>query len=183
MSVPPPPVIPRPSVWFTWHDSLIGQGTRVLDIGSGEGRHSLAAAERGADVVAIDRDTDRLESGRATAEQRHLKIDWQAVDLEGDWPDLGTFDMVLVFNYLDRARWSRIIDAVAPGGTLMVETFLVAQRDLGWGPESDDHLLRPGELARLVSPLEIIHGREVLEPVDSERWRAVASVVAQRRAE
>lgn len=183
MSVPPPPVIPPPSVWFTWHDSLIGQGTRVLDIGSGEGRHSLAAAERGADVVAIDRDTDRLESGRATAEQRHLKIDWQAVDLEGDWPDLGTFDMVLVFNYLDRARWSRIIDAVAPGGTLMVETFLVAQRDLGWGPESDDHLLRPGELARLVSPLEIIHGREVLEPVDSERWRAVASVVAQRRAE
>jgi 2-polyprenyl-3-methyl-5-hydroxy-6-metoxy-1,4-benzoquinol methylase len=162
---------------------MLEQGIRVLDIGCGEGRHSLAAAERGAKVVAIDRDTGRLESGRATAEQRQLSIDWQAVDLEGDWPDLGTFDMVLVFNYLDRARWSRIIDAVAPGGTLMVETYLVAQRDLGWGPKSDDHLLRPGELAQLVSPLEIVHGREVLEPVDSERWRAVASVVAQRHAE
>ena len=181
--MPPPPVIPLPSSWFTWHDFLLGPGTRVLDLGCGEGRHSLAAAERGAEVVAIDSDTDRLEAGRATAEQRRLKIDWQAVDLEGDWPDLGTFDLVLVFNYLDRARWNRIMDAVGPKGMLMVETFLVAQRDLGWGPESDDYLLHPGELARLVSPLEIVHGREVLEPVDSERWRAVASVVAQRRAE
>lgn len=155
----------------------------MLDIGCGEGRHSLAAAELGADVVALDRDAELLESGRATAEQRQLKIDWQAVDLEGSWPDLGKFDVVLVFNYLDRERWSRIIDAVAPGGTLISETFLVAQRDLGWGPDSDDHLLRPGELAQLVSPLEIVHGREVLEPVDSERWRAVASVVAQRSAE
>jgi hypothetical protein len=25
-----------------------------------------------------------------------------------------------------------------------------------------------------------VHGREVLEPIDAERWRAVASVVAQR---
>ena len=181
--MPPPPVIPPPSVWFTWHDFLLRSGITVLDIGCGEGRHSLAAAESGAEVVAVDSDTNRLESGRATAEERNLRINWQAIDLEGDWPDLGTFDMVLVFNYLDRARWHKIIDAVAPGGTLMVETFLVAQRDLGWGPESADHLLHPGELARLVSPLEIIHGREVLEPVDSERWRAVASVVAQRRAE
>jgi hypothetical protein len=25
-----------------------------------------------------------------------------------------------------------------------------------------------------------VHGREVLEPVDAERWRAIASVVASR---
>ena len=156
---------------------------RVLDIGCGEGRHSLAAAELGAEVVAIDRAEERIESGRATAEQRRLSIDWHAVDLEGEWPDLGQFNVVLIFNYLDRQRWPQFVEAVAPGGVLMVETFLTAQRDLGWGPQSDEHLLRPGELARLVAPLEIIHGREVLEPVDSERWRAVASVVAERRVE
>ena len=57
-------------------------------------------------------------------------------------------------------------------------TFLIGQRELGWGPTSDDHLLRPGELAGLVAPLTIVHGREVLEPIDAERWRAVASVLA-----
>ena len=75
----------------------------------------------------------------------------------------------------------RSVELVAPGGLLMMETFLTAQRELGWGPTSDDHLLRPGELARLVAPLTILHGREVIEAVDAERWRAVASVLAVKK--
>jgi hypothetical protein len=85
-----------------------------------------------------------------------------------------------MFNYLDRARMPEIVDLVAPPGLLMMETFLTGQRELGWGPASDDHLLHPGELASLVQPLRVLHGREALEPVDAERWRAVASVVAVR---
>jgi hypothetical protein len=73
-----------------------------------------------------------------------------------------------------------IVRLVAPGGLLMMESFLTGQRELGWGPTSADHLLRPGELSGLVAPLRILHGREVLEPVDAERWRAIASVVACR---
>jgi hypothetical protein len=75
----------------------------------------------------------------------------------------------------------RILQLVAPGGLLMMETFLEAQREAGWGPTSDQHLLHPGELARLVAPLTVIHGREALEPVDADRWRAVASVLAVRK--
>ena len=37
------------------------------------------------------------------------------------------------------------------------------------------HLLEPLELSRLVAPLEIVHGREALEPLEGDRWRAVAS--------
>jgi hypothetical protein len=73
-----------------------------------------------------------------------------------------------------------VIACVARGGVLIMETFLRAQRDLGWGPAGAEHLLEPGELTQLVRPLEVVHGREVLEPVDAERWRAVASVVARR---
>jgi hypothetical protein len=62
-----------------------------------------------------------------------------------------------------------------------METFMVTQRELGWGPTRDEHLLARGELARLIAPLEVLHGREALEPVDVERWRAVASVVARPR--
>jgi len=108
-------------------------------------------------------------------------VQWLELDLEGEWPALGVFDAVLVFNYLDRANMPRILQLVAPGGLLIMETFLEAQREAGWGPTSSAHLLRPGELARLVAPLTVLHGREALETVDPEHWRAIASVVAVKR--
>jgi 2-polyprenyl-3-methyl-5-hydroxy-6-metoxy-1,4-benzoquinol methylase len=135
----------------------------------------------GAKVVAIDRDAAKLATGAQHATAKGLTIDWRELDLEGPWPEVGTFDAVLVFNYLDRASMPRILQLVAPGGLLMMETFLEAQREAGWGPTSIKHLLRPGELARLVAPFTVVHGREALETVDAERWRAVASVIAERK--
>ena len=141
----------------------------------------MAAASLGARVVGIDRDPVKLATGRARAEFAGLTVDWREMDLEEDWPELEPFDAVLVFNYLDRANMPRIVRQVAPGGLLIMETFLEAQREAGWGPTSSAHLLRPGELSRLVAPLKVVHGREVIEPVDVEHWRAVASVVAVKK--
>ena len=180
MTLPPVARMPRPSTWFLWHAHRIHAGDRVLDLACGEGRHSLAAAQLGARVTGVDRDETRLATARDLADTQALGVDWRVVDLEGPWPPLGDFEAVLVFNYLDRARMPDIHGLVAPGGLLIMESFLTGQRELGWGPTSDDHLLRPGELARLAAPLRILHGREALEPVDAEHWRAVASVVACR---
>jgi SAM-dependent methyltransferase len=177
--MPLPPQLPRPSTWFAWHAHRFGPGTRLLDLACGEGRHSLAAAALGATVVGVDRDESRLARARELADWKGLSIEWRIVDLEGQWPDFGSFDAVLMFNYLDRARLPQVRGLVAAGGLLMMETFLAAQRDLGWGPTSDDHLLQPGELARLMRPFRVLHGRDVLEPVDAERWRAIGSVLAR----
>ncbi len=152
----------------------------MLDLACGTGRHSIAAAALGARVTGVDRDPAKLAIARERATAAGVSIDWRELDLEGPWPELGSFDAVLVFNYLDRASMPRIVGLVAPGGRLMMETFLEAQRESGWGPTSQQHLLRPGELAHLVAPLTIMHGREVFETVDSARWRAVASVIAVR---
>jgi 2-polyprenyl-3-methyl-5-hydroxy-6-metoxy-1,4-benzoquinol methylase len=171
----------RPSTWFLWHAHRIRPGDRVVDLACGEGRHSLAAAELGAEVLGIDRDPVTLSLARSRAAEAGLSVQWMELDLEGEWPDLGDFEAVLVFNYLDRAIMPRILQLVAPGGLLIMETFLEAQREAGWGPTSSDHLLHPGELARLVAPLTVLHGREALEPVGAGHWRAVASVVAVRK--
>jgi SAM-dependent methyltransferase len=152
----------------------------VLDLACGEGRHALAAAALGANVRGADRDSDKLASARELAGARGLTVEFECADLEGPWPAFGIFDAVLMFNYLDRARMADVVACVAPGGVLIMETFLTAQLELGWGPSNPAHLLQPGELSGLVRPLEVVHGREVLEPVDAERWRAVASVVARR---
>lgn len=152
----------------------------MLDLACGSGRHSLAAAALGARVTGVDRNPAKLAAARERAAAAGLRVEWLEMDLEGPWPDLGSFDAVLVFNYLDRASMPKIVGLVAPGGRLMMETFLEVQREAGWGPTSERHLLQPGELSRLVEPLTVVHGREVFETVDAERWRAVASVIAVR---
>lgn len=171
----------RPSSWFAWHAHRIQAGSRVLDLASGAGRHALAAAGLGGKVTAVDKDPLSLDQGRREAKTRGLEVTWIEADLEKTWPDLGTFDAVLMFNYLDRGRMPKVVDLVAPGGLLMAETFLEAQKAFGWGPSSDDHLLRTGELFKLVLPLVVVHGREVVEAVDSARWSAIASALAQRK--
>ena len=173
--------VARPSSWFVWHARRILPGARVLDLACGTGRHALAAAALGARVTAIDRDPARLEIGRNEARVRGVELDWRQADLEAGWPELGTFDVVLVFNYLDRERMPKIVERVGPGGFLIFETFLETQREFGWGPTSEAHLLTSGELPRLVAPLTVRHGREVVEPLDNARWIALGSVLAQRR--
>ncbi|HTS88525.1 MAG TPA: class I SAM-dependent methyltransferase [Gemmatimonadales bacterium] len=172
--------LPRPSTWLTWHDYLFRAGVTVLDLACGEGRHAVRAAQWGASVTAVDSDESKVESGRESASRLGVDVDFRVVDLAGPWPAFGTFDVVLVFNYLDRSRMEDIKRVVTPGGILLMETYLEWQRALGWGPTRDEHLLAPGELARLISPFEALHGREVFEPIDSNKVRAVASVAAMR---
>ena len=124
-----------PSTWFTWHDYLVKPGMRVLDLACGDGRHSLAAAGRGARVTAWDRDAALLDQGRAQAAARGLEIDWAQVDLEAEWPAAPPFDAVLIFNYLDRERMARVHEAVAPAGLLIMETFLSDPARAGVGPD------------------------------------------------
>ncbi len=178
----PPPVlyIPRPSPWLTWHDYLFRPGMTVLDLACGEGRHALRAAQWGATVTAVDCDETKLDTGREAASRLGVAVEFRSVDLEGEWPDFGSFDVVMLFNYLDRSRMKAVRGLLAPGGLLFMETYLACQRALGWGPSKDAHLLAPGELAALAAPLEILHGREVFEPVDANKVRAVASVVARK---
>ena len=152
---------------------------RVLDVACGRGRHAIAAAARGADVVALDDDEGRLIAAERAAKKAHVPVRWVKSDLAQDPIPNGPYDLVMVFNYLDRARMPVFLEAVRPGGYFMAETFLLQQRELGWGPTSDEHLLRPSELWSLVEPFEIVLARDVLEVLDG-RPMAVASVLARR---
>ena len=167
----------RPSPWFTWHAGIIDPRSRVLDVACGRGRHALLAAKRGATVVAVDSDADRLAAGRKAAGD--LRIEWVCADLRAFPLPPREFDVVMIFSYLDRSRVREYREAVKPGGYLLTETFLAAQRAHGWGPTSAEHLLQPGELLQLAEPFEIVLAREALEFVEG-RPIAVASILARR---
>ncbi|MDH5315236.1 MAG: class I SAM-dependent methyltransferase [Gemmatimonadota bacterium] len=159
---------------------MITKGARVLDVACGTGRHSLAAAALGAEVTGLDRDASRLEAARAEARERNLNVTWLEWDLTTGPPPLGTFDMLLIFDYLDRAGMPALLEFLRPGGLLMMETFLEDQRAFDWGPTSDAHLLRRGELPLLIKPLVVLHGREAIEPLGGVQLSAMASVLARK---
>lgn len=172
-------VMGRPSSWFLWHRQIFQPGMRVLDLACGSGKHALAAATSGCNVTAIDLDSERLKEAQEYAASQSIDIEWLREDLKVYSPPADSFDVVMVFNYLDRSRIERWIGAVKKNGFLMYETFLGSQRDQEWGPTSPDHLLEPWELHGLANPLEVVHYREVLE-MRGEKLAAVASLLAMR---
>lgn len=108
-------------------------------------------------VTGVDRDAAALAPLRGIAEIIEADIE------NGPWPLAGRqFDLVLVTNYLWRPLLPAIVDAVAPGGWLLYETFAIGHERLG-RPSRPEFLLRPGELLKACEALRIVAYEEGLE--------------------
>lgn len=70
--------------------------TRVLDVGTGTGRHALKFARLGASVTALDQSPKMLAVARQTAQQENLPIDFQLLSLDNHLPfEDNQFDLVV----------------------------------------------------------------------------------------
>lgn len=135
-----------PSSWVVRWAPLIAHGP-VLDVACGAGRNSRWIAARGAEVVAVDRVPQAIPGVR-----------FVQADLEGNgpWPFAGQcFAGVVVVNYLHRPLFARLSDALAPGGVLIYETFMLGNERFG-RPSNPDYLLRPGELLEAFGHLHVV---------------------------
>ena len=95
----------------------------ALDVGCGEGADALWLAEHGWTVTAVDISGVAIERADAEAGRRGLDITWIAGDFPADTP--GRFDLVSLhypaFPIADLESVANgLIDAVAPGGTLLL---------------------------------------------------------------
>ena len=73
------------------------RGTRLLDAGCGTGALAIIAAERGAEVVAIDVSQGLIDVAQKRAPS-HLNIDWRVGDMRNN--ALGLFDHVVAMDSL-----------------------------------------------------------------------------------
>ena len=134
------------SEWVLRWAPLVERGP-VLDVASGSGRHARVFAQRGLEVVALDR-----------APQSIAGVRFVQADLEDGrpWPFAGQrFAAIVVTNYLHRAIFSVIADGLEPGGILIYETFMVGNEKFG-RPSNPAFLLRPGELLQAFAGLTVV---------------------------
>lgn len=147
---------------------------RALDVASGSGRHALALARAGFDVLAVDVSDVALEtlSKQAAAEELTVRTERRDVEREGLPP--GQFDLVVVVNFLDRTLFPALREAVAPGGAIFYETFTLRESEARGFRE--EFCLREGEL------LAAFEGFEPLAHEDGElEGRFRESLLARRR--
>ncbi|MDE0802930.1 MAG: class I SAM-dependent methyltransferase [Acidimicrobiales bacterium] len=84
----------------------VGDGTRVCDLGCGDGQVLLAAARRGAAVSGIEADPDLVDEARAHLEDAGIDADIRLGDLFD--PDL-VLDADVFFAYLAPATLQRLL--------------------------------------------------------------------------
>ncbi|MFP5263974.1 MAG: methyltransferase domain-containing protein [Blastocatellia bacterium] len=167
-----------PSEFLSSNADLLPRGGRALDLASGEGRNSFYLAGLGFHVIALDVSIRALEKCVRVARARKLRLDAVVADLSGFVMPQDIFDVVVVFNYLQRDLAPSIIRALRPGGVLVYET--LTRDHLRWDPGFNcEYLLGRGELAGLFPGLHLIKYREAtLAGRDSNR--AVASLIARK---
>jgi SAM-dependent methyltransferase len=135
-----------PSDWVLRWAALVERGP-LLDLACGGGRHARLFADRGLEVVAVDREPQSLPEN----------IRFVQADLEdgSPWPFAGQrFAAIVVANYLHRPLFPRILESLDEGGVLIYETFMIGNEKFG-RPSNPEFLLRAGELLEAFAKLTV----------------------------
>jgi SAM-dependent methyltransferase len=163
----------EPSQWVLRFAGRVPPGGVVLDLACGGGRHTRLFLERGHRVVAVDADVGALATLHGSPGLEIVEADLESgVAL----PFAGRcFDGVVVTNYLHRPILGEVVDAVAPGGILIYETFARGHAEVAGKPSNPDFLLLPGELLDAVrGRLRVVAYEDVVTPAPAAVQRIAA---------
>jgi tellurite methyltransferase len=161
----------------------------AIDLACGSGREAAFLALHRPRVLGVDIMPDALGQARALARAARVppgRLALRRTDLT-DARTVGVllpprrFRVICCFRYLDRTLLPVIARALAPGGWVIYETFLLAQARAGRTPTRSSFLLKPGELRAAfegTGGIEIIHYAEGPD----ERGDHLASLVARSAA-
>lgn len=155
----------------------------ALDVACGAGRNSIALAERGFDVDAVDISAAGLERLRADAESAGLSIRTLEADLENGLPDslplTACYDLIVMVRYVNQPLIESLINRLADGGVLVCEEHLKTDQDV-IGPRNEAFRLEPQALLESARDLHVHSYFEGIVTDPDGRRAALAQLVASR---
>jgi tellurite methyltransferase len=173
----------------------LAPGSRVLDLGCGEGRNSLFLAQHGCRVTCIDRSADAIDKVRLAADRLGVEInalvsDIAHLDLDSD------YEVVLshgVLYYLTNMEWRDLLsqakERTTPGGFNIYSVFIFSDRfprPHEFRSARYTHSLAPRELEEFYSDWEVIRYDQYVKwdqhPGIPIHAHPVERIVARKRA-
>lgn len=164
---PNPTFIPD-SLLHRHAERLRGRGW-ALDLACGVGHNAIFLARHGYDVLALDVSIAALRYCRTAAAAEQLSVYPVAADIDRFALACGSFSLVIVFRFLDRALIPRLKEALVPGGLMMYETFNTNRLRVDPGMNRA-YLLEPGELARAFADFKTIATNDCLYVQDEQSY-------------
>jgi tellurite methyltransferase len=161
---------------------------KIIDFGCGLGNLACAAAARGAQVLALDASPAAIDSLRSRSRDGTLAIDARVADLSDYIPE-GEFDTVVAIGLFmffpcpaARRQLARAMDAVGPGGTLIVNVLIEGTTFMGmFDKEAGYCLFDEGELPRTLSGWEFLDDRVEQFPAPGNLVKRFRTTIARRR--
>ena len=156
----------------------------MLCLADGEGRNSVFLAQMGYDVSSVDISTVGVEKTKRLAVERGVTVNAMVGDL-ADF-DLGKQQwsgIVSIFSHVPRLirqnLHRRVVDALVPGGVMLLEAYTVHQIGRGTGgPQVPELLMSEQELRNELVGLSVIYAGEINRSVvEGTGHTGMASVV------
>jgi len=160
----------------------LSEGTRALDLACGAGRNSCYLAKRGYKVDAVDIAAVALETLEKEASSLDIleNIEIKLEDLDHITPEVDTYSLIIMMNYLDRDLIARTKVALKVGGCYIVETYMV-DIDNEKENSNQNNLLQPQELKEIFADgFEIVHYNE-FENEKNEIYRMKKAVIVVKK--
>jgi len=155
---------------------------RALDLACGLGSNAMLLAGSGLDTEAWDYSPVALARLEERARRQGLNITPCERDVEQAPPEPGSFDVIVVANFLHRPTAPALIQALRPGGVLFYQTWSRA-RVSDAGPSNPDFRLAEGELLTVFADLQPLLYREEGDQGDTRHGlRDIAQLIARKPA-
>ncbi|BET68718.1 class I SAM-dependent methyltransferase [Opitutales bacterium ASA1] len=175
----------EPNAFLIEQAHRIPAGGRVLCMAEGEGRNAVHLAALGHEVTALDQSGVALAKARRFAASRGVTVSTLVADLAVyDFAPTGWAAIVAIWAHLPhglrRVVHGRCVDALAPGGVVLLEAYTPDQLryDTG-GPRNLDALMTLAALREEFAGLEFEVGREIERDVREGSGHTGRSAVVQ----
>lgn len=135
-----------PNAFLREQAARLQAGSRILLPGDGEGRNSVWLAQQGHAVQSVDNSAVGLARASNLAQRRGVCLDTVHADLASWQPEPASVDAVVVIYLhlppaLRPAVHAKLVQALKPGGLLVLEVFHPKQLGYSSGGPKDEAML------------------------------------------